>query len=104
MLFRSACPTARALPEVIAAVGEAMPVLVDGGIRRGTDVLKALGLGATGVLVGRPVLRALAADGAKGVACALKAMHDELVAAQALTGCRDAHDAREIGIFFDPKY
>jgi 4-hydroxymandelate oxidase len=94
------CPTASALPEVIAAVGEALPVLVDGGIRRGTDVLKALGLGATGVLVGRPVLRALAAEGAQGVARALKALHDELIAAQALTGCRHASDARSLGIFF----
>ena len=94
------CPTAHALPEVIAAVGEALPVLVDGGIRRGTDVLKALALGATGVLVGRPVLRALAAEGAQGVAKAFKALHDELIAAQALTGCRHASDARSLGIFF----
>lgn len=99
----TACPTAHALPAVIAAVGEALPVLVDGGIRRGTDVLKALGLGATGVLVGRPVLRALAAEGAQGVAKTIKALHDELIAAQALTGCRDAHEARSLGIFFDQR-
>ena len=98
------CPTARALPDVVAAVGEALPVLVDGGIRRGTDVLKALGLGAAGVLVGRPVLRALAADGAQGVAKALKALHDELIAAQALTGCRHASDARALNIFFEPPH
>jgi 4-hydroxymandelate oxidase len=60
---------------------------VDGGIRRGTDVLKALALGATAVLVGRPLLMALAANGASGVALGLRLLQDELLMALALTGC-----------------
>lgn len=59
--------TAAALPEVVEAVAGAVPVLVDGGIRRGEDVVRALALGATAVLVGRPVAAALAAGGAEGV-------------------------------------
>ena len=55
-----------ALPEVVAAVGDRVDVLVDGGIRRGTDVIKALALGARAVMVGRPVLWGLAVDGADG--------------------------------------
>lgn len=59
--------SAAALPEVVDAVGDRMQVLVDGGIRRGTDVLKALALGARAVLVGRPVVCGLAVDGSAGV-------------------------------------
>src|SRR6185503_7701232 len=56
------------LPEVVEAVGERVEVLVDGGVRRGTDVLKALALGARAVLSGRPILWGLAVDGEEGVA------------------------------------
>lgn len=62
-----AVPTAYALPEVVVAAGEDLEVYVDGGLRRGTDVLRALALGARGVLIGRPVLSALALDGERGV-------------------------------------
>jgi 4-hydroxymandelate oxidase len=55
--------TARALPEVVAAVNGQAPVVVDGGIRRGSDILRAIALGATAVQVGRPVLWGLAAGG-----------------------------------------
>jgi 4-hydroxymandelate oxidase len=79
--------TAHALPRVADALQGAVPLLVDGGIRRGTDVLKALALGATAVLVGRPLLMALAADGAPGVALGLRLLQDELLMALALTGC-----------------
>ena len=85
--------TATALPQVLAAVGDALPLIVDGGIRRGTDVLKAIALGARAVLVGRPVLHALAAGGAVGVAQMLRLLRDELEAAMALTGCRTLADA-----------
>ena len=85
--------TATALPWVRAAVGDALPLIVDGGIRRGTDVLKAIALGARAVLVGRPVLHALAAGGAVGVAQMLRLLRDELEAAMALTGCRTLADA-----------
>jgi 4-hydroxymandelate oxidase len=79
--------TARMLPRVAQAVAGDIPVLVDGGIRRGTDVLKALALGARAVLVGRPLVWALAAAGALGVAHALRLLRDELESAMALSGC-----------------
>ena len=90
-------PTAWALPRVVAALAQEaathpgtvpLPVLVDGGIRRGTDVLKALALGAQAVLVGRPQAFALATGGARGVAQMLRLLRDELSAALALCGCR----------------
>jgi 4-hydroxymandelate oxidase len=77
------------LPEVmdaLAAHGHRIEVLMDGGVRRGTDVLKALALGARAVLVGRPVLWGLAADGEAGAALALRLLRDELDLAMALAG------------------
>lgn len=85
--------TARLLPRVVQAVQGQVPVLVDGGIRRGTDVLKAMALGASAVLVGRPVLHGLANAGAAGVAHVLRLLRDELEIAMALTGCRTLADA-----------
>ncbi|AWI52331.1 alpha-hydroxy-acid oxidizing enzyme [Aquabacterium olei] len=82
----TALPTAEALPAIVAAVGHTMPVLVDGGIRRGTDVLKALALGARAVLVGRPQVHGLATAGAMGVAHVLRLLRDELEIAMALCG------------------
>jgi 4-hydroxymandelate oxidase len=82
----SALAAADALPEVVAAVAGRVPVLVDGGVRRGTDVVKALCLGAGGVLVGRPVLWGLAAAGAEGVRQVLAGLHEELVRGMALCG------------------
>jgi len=84
--------TASLLPEVVAAVEGRVPVLVDGGVRRGTDVLKALALGASAVLVGRPVLHGLANTGATGVAQVLRLICDELEIAMALCGCRTLED------------
>jgi 4-hydroxymandelate oxidase len=80
--------TAEALPAVAEALAGRLPLLVDGGIRRGTDVLKALALGAQAVLVGRPQVMALAAGGAAGVAQMLRLLRDELEIAMALCGCR----------------
>ena len=68
-------------------------MLVDGGIRRGTDVLKAIALGASAVLVGRPIVFGLANAGAQGVAHVLRLLRDELEIAMALTGCRTLADA-----------
>lgn len=75
------------LPDVVAAVAGRAPVLVDGGIRRGTDVLKALALGASAVLVGRPCVHGLAAAGGPGVAHVVRILRAELEMAMALTGC-----------------
>ncbi|GLK76601.1 alpha-hydroxy-acid oxidizing enzyme [Methylopila jiangsuensis] len=70
-------PTIRALPEVVAAVDGKIPVLIDGGIRRGTDVLKALALGATAICIGRPYCWGLAAFGEPGVAAVLAILQRE---------------------------
>jgi len=78
--------TIEALPRVLDAVGGMIPVLVDGGIRRGTDVVKALAFGAKAVLIGRPYLWGLAAQGAGGVERVVKILRKELEAAMALCG------------------
>jgi 4-hydroxymandelate oxidase len=74
------------LPEIVEAVSGKLPILLDGGVRRGTDVLKALALGASAVLVGRPSLYGLATDGARGVASVLNILRNELEMAMALVG------------------
>jgi 4-hydroxymandelate oxidase len=79
--------TIDALPAIAAAVDGRVPVLIDGGIRRGTDVIEALALGARAVLVGRPFMYALAAAGAPGVAHVLHLLRTELEMAMVLTGC-----------------
>jgi isopentenyl diphosphate isomerase/L-lactate dehydrogenase-like FMN-dependent dehydrogenase len=81
-----AIPSIEVLPEVVEAVGGRCDVYVDGGVRRGTDVLKALALGAKAVLVGRPVLWGLAVDGADGAARVLRLLGEELERAMKLAG------------------
>lgn len=78
--------TLDALPAVAEAVGAAVPVLMDGGVRRGTDVIKALCLGATAVLIGRPFLWALAVGGEQGVAKLLRRISDEITTSMSLLG------------------
>jgi 4-hydroxymandelate oxidase len=85
--------TIDALPRIVDVVSGRCPVLMDGGVRWGTDVLKALGLGAAAVLVGRPVLWGLAASGEAGVTRVLEILRDELSLAMALSGCRDLEHA-----------
>ena len=80
-------PTLDVVPEVVEAVGERVEVLVDGGIRRGTDVLKALALGARATLSGRAVLYGLAAGGEQGVAEVLELLRAELELGLKLLGC-----------------
>jgi 4-hydroxymandelate oxidase len=75
------------LPEVVEAAGERVEVLVDGGVRRGTDVLKALALGARAVLSGRPILWGLAVGGEEGVARVLELLRVELELGLKLLGC-----------------
>jgi 4-hydroxymandelate oxidase len=77
-----------ALPEVVEAVDGRLPVLMDGGVRRGTDVLKAIALGAAAVMVGRSAAWGLAAEGEDGVAGVLGIFRAEIENAMALTGCR----------------
>ncbi|MCX5465196.1 alpha-hydroxy acid oxidase [Alcaligenes parafaecalis] len=80
------------LAQVCQVVQGRVPVLMDGGIRRGTDVLKALALGATAVMIGRPYIYGLAAAGAAGVAHVLHILRAELEVAMALTGCNNLAD------------
>lgn len=75
------------LPYVVEAAAGRAEVYVDGGVRRGVDVIKALARGARAVLLGRPVLWGLAVDGERGVARVLSILHDEIDNAMALSGC-----------------
>ncbi len=83
---------ADALPAIVQEVGDRIDVLVDGGIRRGTDVLKALALGARAVLVGRPVVAGLAVDGTRGAQRVLEILLHELDTALALAGAPNASE------------
>ena len=71
---------------VVEAVGDRVPVLVDGSFRRGTDILKALGFGAKGVLIGRPVMWGLAAYGADGVQGVVEMLQTELARYMCMCG------------------
>lgn len=81
-----------ALPAIRATVGAGFPLLLDGGIRRGSDVFKAIALGASAVLVGRPYVHALAVAGALGVAHLIRILREELEVTMALCGCRTLAD------------
>jgi isopentenyl diphosphate isomerase/L-lactate dehydrogenase-like FMN-dependent dehydrogenase len=85
-------PTVRALPRVVEATEGKIPVLVDGGIRRGTDVVTALALGARAVLIGRPYLWALAVDGEAGVARVLALLRREVERTMQLVGAPEVRD------------
>ena len=90
-------PTIRALPEVVDAVAGRGVVIVDGGIRRGIDVVKALALGANAVQIGRPVIWGLAVGGEAGVTRVLNLLREELDNAMALCGCPTvAHITRNL--------
>jgi L-lactate dehydrogenase (cytochrome) len=80
------------LPEVVEAVGTRTEVLMDGGIRRGSDVVKALCIGARAVLIGRAYAYALGAAGGDGVAYAIDILRTELVRTMKLLGCASVHD------------
>jgi isopentenyl diphosphate isomerase/L-lactate dehydrogenase-like FMN-dependent dehydrogenase len=80
-------PTLRILPEVVARVGDQIEVLLDGGIRRGSDIVKALCLGARAVMVGRAYAYGLGAAGGAGVARAIEILRDDLIRTLKLLGC-----------------
>lgn len=90
--LESGVGTLDVLPEIAAAVAGRCDLLVDGGIRRGTDVVKALALGARAVLIGRPFLYGLAAAGSAGVVAVLELLREELRRTLVLMGCRDVRD------------
>ncbi|WBK01591.1 alpha-hydroxy acid oxidase [Methylocystis parvus] len=80
------------LPEIVEAVDGRAPILIDGGIRRGGDVFKALALGAKATLIGRPYIHGLASAGAIGVSHVLHVLRAEFEVTMALTGCRSLAD------------
>lgn len=81
-----------ALPEVVAAVGDRTTIVLDGGVTEGTDIFKALALGAKMVFLGRPTLWGLAVDGQQGVEHVLDILKKELDVAMALAGCKNVAD------------
>lgn len=83
-----------ALPSIVEAVGRKIPVLFDSGIRRGSDALKAIALGADGVCLGRPIVYGLAAGGQKGVEHVLKNICDEMKVSLALAGATKIKEIR----------
>lgn len=94
--------TIDALPAIAEAAAGRLTLLLDGGIRRGTDVFKALALGARAVLIGRPYLYALAAAGPLGVAHVIRILRDELEAAMALSGCATLDEIGRQSLFDVP--
>ncbi|TYG53335.1 hypothetical protein ES288_D09G101900v1 [Gossypium darwinii] len=93
--------TIMALEEVVKAAQGKVPVFLDGGVRRGTDVFKALALGASGIFIGRPVVFALAVDGEAGVRKVLQMLHDELELTMALSGCRSLKEITQNHVVAD---
>ena len=87
------------LPEIVEAVGHKTAVLMDGGIRSGQDLLKALALGAKGAFIGRPVLYGLGAGGEAGVARALEIVRKEADTTMALLGERDVRNIEPQNIY-----
>ncbi|MGK4580268.1 alpha-hydroxy acid oxidase [Kitasatospora sp. HPMI-4] len=98
--FPGAVASVTALPPVVDAVAGRCSVLLDSGVRSGTDVLRALACGADGVMYGRPVLWGLAVDGEAGVALVLDLLRTELREALLLSGCPDLAAARELTAVF----
>jgi 4-hydroxymandelate oxidase len=88
-----------ALPSIADAVAGRVPLLLDGGIRRGSDIFKALALGASAVLIGRPYVHALAAAGSLGVAHVLRTLREELEIYMALSGCATLDDIDDSLLF-----
>lgn len=84
--------TISVLEEVVQAISGSVPVLLDGGVRRGTDVFKALALGAKAVMIGRPVVYGLAANGERGVKKVIELLQSELELTMALAGCPSIKD------------
>ncbi len=99
-----AVPSIAALPGIVDAVGDSMPVLVDGGFRRGIDVIKALALGARGVLIGRPHLWGVACAGEEGVYWVLELFRREIDRAMALGGWDDLSKIDRGVIFPSPRF
>ena len=86
------------LPKIAKAVNGKIPILFDGGIRRGTDIIKAIALGASAVMIGRPIMYGLATAGALGVAHTLKILKEELEVSMIFTGCKDVEAIKVLNL------
>jgi L-lactate dehydrogenase (cytochrome) len=96
--------TIRALPEIVAAVGRQIEVLMDGGIRRGSDIVKALCLGARGVLIGRAYAYGLAAAGEAGVTRAIEILRNDVERTLQLLGCGSVAELNKSYIEYPPEW
>ena len=90
--------TIELLPKIAKAVDGKIPILFDGGIRRGTDIIKAIALGASAVMIGRPIMYGLATAGALGVAHTLKILKEELEVSMIFTGCKDIEAIKSLNL------
>jgi L-lactate dehydrogenase (cytochrome) len=97
-------PSLRVLPEVVSAVGDRTTVLFDGGIRRGSDIVKALALGARAVLIGRAYAYGMAAAGEAGVTRAIDILRADLVRTMKLLGCSSVKDLGPAQIDLPPHW
>jgi 4-hydroxymandelate oxidase len=86
------------LPKIAKAVNGKIPILFDGEIRRGTDIIKAIALGASAVMIGRPIMYGLATAGALGVAHTLKILKEELEVSMIFTGCKDVEAIKVLNL------
>lgn len=84
------------LPKIAKVVAGKIPILFDGGIKRGTDVIKAIALGASAVMIGRPIMYGLATAGALGVAHTLKILKEELEVSMIFTGCKSIEEIKKL--------
>ena len=95
--------TIEILSEIVSVLDQHMTVLLDGGVRRGSDIVKALALGADAVLLGRAPLYGLAARGRAGVSSALSILEDEMRRTMIFTGCHGVSDLSEAGVVMSAK-
>lgn len=91
-------PSIKVLPKISKVINGKIPILFDGGIRRGADIIKAIALGADAVMIGRPIMYGLATAGALGVAHTLKILKEELEIAMIFTGCKDIESLKKVDI------
>jgi 4-hydroxymandelate oxidase len=92
------------LPKIAKEINGKIPILFDGGIKRGTDVIKAIALGASAVMIGRPIMYGLATAGALGVAHTLKILKEELEVSMIFTGCKNIEQIKKIELYFNNNY
>lgn len=100
----STAASIEALPGIMKAIGDKIPVLLDGGIRQGTDIFKALALGAKMVLLGRPVVYGLAVNGQKGLEDLLSILKNEFDIAMCLTGCRTVQNITKEMVLHESRF